>query len=60
MSCSDATVKLYLPNGKIKTFHIRRGKYGTVWHVFNYNPRKGKLKIFNTYSYQDNEYYVGK
>ena len=60
MSYSDATVKLYLPKGKIKTFHIRRGKHGTVWHVFNYNPRKGKLKIFNTFSYQNSAENVGK
>ncbi len=52
LSNSGATVKVYYGNNLRATFYVPSNTYGTVWHVFDYDPYTDTISPVNEMYYQ--------
>ena len=56
LSASEATVRVYMGNTLVATYHIPVDQTGTLWHVFDYDPETKQITAVNEFSYVEDHH----
>ena len=56
LSASEATVRVYMGDTLVATYHIPVDQTGTLWHVFDYDPETKQITAVNEFSYVEDHH----